>query len=210
MVQIVTDNGSAFVKAGKLLMKKYNLYWTPCAAHYIDLMFEDIGKRDTVAQLIGNGRKITNFIYNHGWLVAKMRKVCGGDIVRPEATRFATNYIALDSLIKKRVDLKKVFISNEWSSHKLNRTEVGHEVKRLMFDHQYWEKVEKLVSIYEALYTVLHIVDSKVVPTMPFVYELIQLMKANLDRLRAKEWVKLIITDRWDRTLKHLLHAAGN
>ena len=26
MVQIVTDNGSAFVKAGKLLMKKYNLY----------------------------------------------------------------------------------------------------------------------------------------------------------------------------------------
>ena len=55
VVQIVTDNGSAFVKAGKLLMKKYNLYWTPCAAHCIDLMFEDIGKRDSVAQLIGNG-----------------------------------------------------------------------------------------------------------------------------------------------------------
>ena len=26
VVQIVTDNGSAFVKAGNLLMKKYNLY----------------------------------------------------------------------------------------------------------------------------------------------------------------------------------------
>ena len=26
VVQIVTDNGSAIVKAGKLLMKKYNLY----------------------------------------------------------------------------------------------------------------------------------------------------------------------------------------
>ena len=62
VVQIVTDNGSAFVKAGKLLMKKYNLYWTPCAAHCIDLMFEDIGKRDSVAQLIMNARKITNFI----------------------------------------------------------------------------------------------------------------------------------------------------
>ena len=44
VVEIVTDNGSTFVKAGKLLMKKYNLYWTPCAAHCIDLMFEDIGK----------------------------------------------------------------------------------------------------------------------------------------------------------------------
>ena len=31
MVQIVIDNGSVFVKAEKLLMKKYNLFWTPCA-----------------------------------------------------------------------------------------------------------------------------------------------------------------------------------
>ena len=173
-------------------------------------MFEDIGKRDSIAQLIGNNRKITNFIYNHGWLLAKMRQVCGGDIVRLGATRFATNYIALDSLLKKRVDLKKIFISNEWASHKLSRTEVGHEVERLMFDHVYWEKVEKLVSIYEALYTVLRIVDSKVITTMPFVYELIRLMKENLDRLKAKEWVKHIIADRWDITLKHPLHAAGN
>ena len=100
-------------------------------------MFEDIGKRDSVAQLIRNRRKITNFIYNQGWLLAKMRQVCGGDIVRPRATRFATNYISLDSLLKKRVNLKKIFISNKWASHKLSRTEVGHEVERLMFDHVY-------------------------------------------------------------------------
>ena len=49
VLQIVIDNGSAFVKAGKLLMKKYNLYWTPCAAHCIDLMFKDIGKRYSVS-----------------------------------------------------------------------------------------------------------------------------------------------------------------
>ena len=101
------------MKAGKLLMKKYNLYWTPCTAHCIDLMFEDIGKRATVSELITNARKITNFIYNHGWLLTKMRKVCGGDIVRPRAIRFVKNYITLESLLKKKVDLKKIFISNE-------------------------------------------------------------------------------------------------
>ena len=42
-----------------------------------------------------------------------MRKVCGGDIVRPEVIRFATNYIAEESLLKKRADLKKIFISDE-------------------------------------------------------------------------------------------------
>ena len=210
VVQIVTNNGSAFVKAGKLLMKKYNLYWTPCTAHCIDLMFEDIAKRATISELITNARKITNFIYNHGWLLAKVRKVCGGDIVRPGATRFATNYIALESLLKKRVDLKKIFISDEWASHKLSLSTIGHDVEVLMFDHTYWEKVSKLVSIYEPLYTVLRIVDSEVVPTLPFVYELIRVMKQNLHQLNAKDWVKTIIADRWDRTLKHPLHAAGN
>ena len=210
VVQIVTDNGSAFVKAGKLLMKKYNLYWTPCAAHCIDLMFEDISKRATVSELITNARKITNFIYNHGWLLAKVRKVCGGDIVRLGATRFATNYIALESLLKKRADLKKIFISDEWASHKLSRSTIEHDVEVLMFDHTYWEKVSKLVSIYEPLYTVLRIIDSEVVPTLPFVYELIRVMKQNLHQLNAKDWVKTIIADRWDRTLKHPLHAAGN
>ena len=210
VVQIVTDNGSAFVKAGKLLMKKYNLYWTPCTAHCIDLMFEDIAKRATVSELITNACKITNFIYNHGWLLARVRKVCGGDIVRPGATRFATNYIAQESLLKKMADLKKIFISDEWASHKLSRSTIGHDVEVLMFDHTYWEKVSKLVSIHEPLYTVLRIVDSKVVPTLPFVYELIRVMKQNLHQLNAKDWVKTIIADRWDRTLKHPLHAAGN
>ena len=120
VVQIVTDNGSTFMKERKLLIKMYNLYWTSCAVHCIDLMFEDIGKRSTVWELITNARKITNFIYNNGCLLVKMRKVCGGDIMRSGATRFAKNYITLKSLLKKRADLKKIFISDEWASHKLS------------------------------------------------------------------------------------------
>ena len=39
-----------------------------------------------------------------------------------------------------------------------------------------------VVSLYEPLYVVLRLVDSKVVPTMPFVNELMQVMKKNLIR----------------------------
>ena len=66
-----------------------------------------------------------------------MRKVCGGDIVGLGATRFATNYIALDSFLKKKVSLKKVFISDERAQHKLSHTLIGKEVEKLMFDHAY-------------------------------------------------------------------------
>ena len=93
------------------------------------------------------------------------------------------------------MNLKKVFISDEWAQHNLSSTLIGKEVEKLMFDHVYWEKVGKLVSIYEALYTVLCIVDSEVVPIMLFVYELIWVVKENLIRVNAKEWVLEIITD---------------
>ena len=56
-----------FMKARKLLMKKYNIYWNLHATHFIDLMFEDISKRPNIAEVITNACKTTNFIYNHGW-----------------------------------------------------------------------------------------------------------------------------------------------
>ena len=58
-------------------------------------------------------------------------------------------------------------------NHKLSRATNGPEVKGLMFNYPYWDKVSNLVSIYEALYIVLFIVDSEIIPTMSFVYELI-------------------------------------
>ncbi|RVW36785.1 hypothetical protein CK203_113959 [Vitis vinifera] len=176
VVQIVTDNGSAFVKAGKLLMKKFNLYWTPCAAYCIDLMLEDIRKRPSTAEVIRNARKITNFIYNHCWLLAEMRKYCGGDIVRPGAT---------------------------------SRTNIGRDIEKLMFDHPYWDRMKHVVSYFEPLYMVLRIIDSEVVPTMPFVYELMQVMKENLNRQLVGDWIFKILKDRWEKTLKHPLHVAA-
>ena len=57
--------------------------------------------------------------------------------MNPGATRFATNYIALASLLKNGAYLKKIFISDEWTSHKLSRMTVGREVGGLMFNHPY-------------------------------------------------------------------------
>ena len=66
------------------------------------------------------------------------------------------------------------------------------------------------MSIYEAICIVLRIVDYKVVPIMSFMYELIRVMKQNLHELKSKNWVKKIIVDHLDKTLKHPLHAVGN
>ena len=95
VVQIVTDNGSNFKKAGEMLMNNpdYNLFWTPCAAHCIDLMLKDMGKISKVKRVVEQARQVTTFIYNHGYSLNMLRERCGGDLVRPCITRFAMNFI---------------------------------------------------------------------------------------------------------------------
>ncbi|KAL4345164.1 hypothetical protein AHAS_Ahas11G0251000 [Arachis hypogaea] len=52
VVHIVTDNTTNYVAAGRLLESEFpKLYWSPCAAHYVNLMFQDIGKFQEVKKL---------------------------------------------------------------------------------------------------------------------------------------------------------------
>ena len=73
VVQVVSDNGANFKKAGELIMEKYEqIYWTPCAAHCIDLMLEDIGKDRKIVGIVKKAQNLTKFIYNHGWALSAM------------------------------------------------------------------------------------------------------------------------------------------
>ncbi|RVW49372.1 hypothetical protein CK203_092696 [Vitis vinifera] len=80
VVQVITDNASNYVNAGMRLMEKRSrLWWTPCAAHCIDLMLEDIGKLNVHATTLSRARQVVKFIYGHTWttvpLVSVLREV---------------------------------------------------------------------------------------------------------------------------------------
>lgn len=43
VVQVITDNAANCKAMGDLVMENYpTIFWTPCAAHSIDLLIEDI------------------------------------------------------------------------------------------------------------------------------------------------------------------------
>jgi hypothetical protein len=63
VVHIVTDNGANFKAAGKLLERKIpHLFWTPCAAHCLDLMLKDNGKIREFKKCISHACQVTTFI----------------------------------------------------------------------------------------------------------------------------------------------------
>ncbi|RVX13588.1 hypothetical protein CK203_010298 [Vitis vinifera] len=104
VVQVITDNASNYVNAGMRLMEKRSrLWWTPCAAHCIDLMLEDIGKLNVHATTLSRARQVVKFIYGHTWVLSLMRTFTKNhELIRPAITRFATAFLTLQSLYKQK------------------------------------------------------------------------------------------------------------
>ncbi|CAI0406310.1 unnamed protein product [Linum tenue] len=184
VVQIVTDNASAYKAAGHLLMeKRKHLFWTPCAAHCMDLMLEDLEKHLKVHKTtISKGRKITNFIYVRSMLIAMMKEFTEGkELIRPAVTRFATSYLTLSSLSENRGQLMTMFSSDKWRKSNFANIQEGKRVQGIVLDGRFWANVTNCLRATLPLIKVLRLVDSDENPAMPFLY---------LELTQAKEKIK--------------------
>nr|KYP48872.1 hypothetical protein KK1_029433 [Cajanus cajan] len=115
---MVTDNAANYVAAGRLLEAEFpKLFWSPCAAHCINLMLQDMGKLEEVSIAVSHASNITKYVYNHCYALYLMRKHTGGrEILRPAPTRFATNFIVLQSILAQKNALRAMVTSKEWTS----------------------------------------------------------------------------------------------
>ena len=83
------------------MKKRKRLYWTSCAAYCIDLILEDIGKSKSVSAVLNDTRTIMSFIYNSKWVANTMKQFTSGcQLLRPDITRFATNFVVLQSIVQ--------------------------------------------------------------------------------------------------------------
>jgi hypothetical protein len=142
VVQVIIDNGSNYVLAGKMLEQKHKtIFWTPCAAHYIELMLEDIGKQEWIKNTIEHAKSITKYIYNHSWVLSLMRKNTENrELLRLAITRFATHFLTLQSMASQSNNLEKMFASDEWNASQWARKQDGKDTKRKINDLRFWKK----------------------------------------------------------------------
>ncbi|XP_066365179.1 uncharacterized protein [Miscanthus floridulus] len=85
VVRVITDNGANYKAAGRILMERIStLYWSPCAAHYFDLMLEEIENLKEFKKTITRAKHVTTFIYKHGRIFRLMREKTGADHIALE------------------------------------------------------------------------------------------------------------------------------
>ena len=217
IVQVITDNGSNYVLAGKLLEEKRpKIYWTPCAAHCIDLMLEDIGKLSKIKKTIQKGISLVGFIYSHSSTLSLMRQFTNKrELVRHAVTRFATSFLSLERLYQEKANLRKMFVSDEWTTNKLSKEAKGREATKTVLMPSFWKNVLYILKVMAPLVRVLRLVDSERKPAMGYIYEAMDkakeaIMKSFKNNESKYKEVFEIIDNRWNCQLHRPLHAAGH
>jgi hypothetical protein len=178
VVQVVTDNASNNMGAKKLLAEKRpHIFWTSCAAHTINLMLQGIGNLARFKKVIDQSKAFTIFVYGHTRTLDCMRHFTEGkEVVRPGVTRFASNFLTLNSMLEKKDQLRKMVVSSKWDSVKDVKSKKGKDATETILSPTFWRDVKLMVAVFEPLFKVLRLVDGDLKPSMGFIYG--ELLKA--------------------------------
>ncbi|XP_059627291.1 uncharacterized protein LOC132270103 [Cornus florida] len=216
VVQVVTDSESSNKYAGRMLETEHpHLYWTPCAAHCLDLMLEDIGKIPSISRTMQRVVELNSYIYMRPKLLNIIRNFTHKkELFRPAKTRFVTCFITLSSIHKQKNNLRKLFTLEEWNHSKWTKEEAGKRVASYVLMPSFWNNIVFSLKVSGPLIPVLRLVDGERKPPMGYIY-------ATMDR--AKEAIVKsfggvedkysdifeIIDKRWNVQLHRPLHVAS-
>lgn len=195
--------------------KRPHLYWTPCAAHCVDLILEDIGKMPEFKATLKKAMSVNAYIYVRPGVVNMLRQFTGQkELVRAGVTRFATAFLTLERMHKLKKCLRTMFGSKEWKISKWGKEAAGIKVAKIILTTRFWGSVLYILKIYGPLVRVLRLVDGERRPAMGYVYEAMDkakeaIMKAFEGNEEKYSKVFEIIDNRWECQLHRPLHAAG-
>ncbi|CAI7905797.1 unnamed protein product, partial [Closterium sp. NIES-54] len=191
VVAICTDGGSNYASAARKIASTWpHIEHVPCATHVLDLMMEDVGKMGWAKGLVEKGGMMINFVRNHHFTRAYMKKGGGKQVLKPAETRFGTQYIALAGYARAAV-----------------------------MDEEWWGLAGFFTSLMAVPFKAMQATDSSAKGMMGKMYDImLQLTEDMNDKLdeagdyltRAEKVdITKIVKDRWDNSLACPMHVVG-
>lgn len=215
VVQVVTSAEKWYADAGRMLTETYpSLYWSPSAAHCIDLILEDFGNIEWISTVIEQAKSITRFVYNYSAILNMVKRyTLGNDIVDPSFSRFTTDFTTLKRMVVLKHNLQAMVTSQEWMDCPYSKEAAGLEMLDILSNQTFWSSCEMIVRLTHPLLRVLRTASSEMRPAMGYTYEGIYRAKEAIKKalIKREDYMVFwnIIHQRWDSLWHHPLHAAG-
>ncbi|KAL4198468.1 hypothetical protein AMTRI_Chr03g46030 [Amborella trichopoda] len=132
------------------------------------------------------------------------------EIIRPVIIRFATDYLAVDSIRQSEGALKRLFTCEEWLNDRLSKSSTGIKVDNIISNRLFWSRCSSIVEATAPLVTVLRMTDADKKATMGILYEGIERAKSAIgEKCNFASKVIEIIEKRWNTKFGRPIHYAG-
>lgn len=216
VVQIIMDSSFNYTGVVNHILQNYGtIFVSPCASQSLNIILEEFSKVDWVNRCILQAQTISKFIYNNASMLDLMKKFTGGlELIRTGITKYVSNFLSLQSILKQRSRLKHMFNSPEYSTSSpyANKPQSISCIS-IVEDNDFWRAVEESVAISEPFLKVLREVSGGK-PAVGSIYELMTRAKESIrtyyimDENKCK--IFLDIVDRnWRGQLHSPLHSAA-
>ncbi|KAF9618936.1 hypothetical protein IFM89_002931 [Coptis chinensis] len=122
------------------------------------------------------------------WCLA-IGKYDNRDLKKPGATRFASQFLCLQSVLKEKEPLRFLVSSNDWQAHKRTKEDDAKALVEVIQSDAFWIKGNEVVAIVEPIVKLLRMVDGDEC-TLGYIYEGV---------IRVKESIKAILNNDKDK-----------
>ncbi|XP_043687630.1 uncharacterized protein LOC122638845 [Telopea speciosissima] len=137
---------------------------------FLDNKIEEIGEENVVQVVTDNASNYVAAGRHTRFLEAMRVHTRGADLVRAGATKFASSFLTLQSLLKHKDNLRKLFLFDHWDNSKLSHTKAGKQIVEIILSTPFWNGVQDCLRASLPLIQVLRIVDGDERPALPEVY----------------------------------------
>lgn len=215
VLQVVTNTEERYVIAARRLTDVLpTVFWTPCAAHCINLILEDFKKLEWINVIIEQAKSVSRFIYNHSIVLNMMRRYTFGvDLVDIGATHVATDFTTLKRMVDIKHNLQSMVTSEEWMECSYSKKSEGFAMLDHISSQSFWSSCILIFRLTDPLLRLLRLVGSEKRPAMGYVYAGIYRAKESIKKQLAdkKDYLVYwnIIDHRWGKLQRHPLLAAA-
>ena len=134
-------------------------------------MLEDIGKIPSIKKTLKNAIFLNGFLYSKVGVVNMMREFTGQrELLRPTVTRFAMAFITLQSIHKQKTNLRKMFISEQWTQSKWAKEVAAKKSTAIVMSTTFWSSILNILKLSGPLVSTLRLVDGKKKLAMRYKY----------------------------------------
>ncbi|XP_038709954.1 uncharacterized protein LOC120004739 [Tripterygium wilfordii] len=226
VVQVVTDNAPVCKSAGLIIESQFpHIFWTPCVVHTLNLALKNIcAPKNTeanqvafhecrwISELAEDAVLVNNFIANHSMRLALFNRFVPLKLLSVAETRFASVIVMLKRFKLIKRGLKELVISDEWEAYREDDVGKAQNVKEIILNDLWWDKVERVISFTNLIYEMLRCADTDKL-TLHLIYDMwdsmIEGVKASIYRFEGKELteessfysiVHSILVGRWNKS----------